>query len=306
MTTETRTGPTIYEALAAAKAAIGAVRKTGRNQQQGYNFRGVDAVVNAASPELNKQGVIVTPMLQSIEYDTVEVGQKRTPMAHVRVVVTYRFHGPAGDHIDAMVPGESMDSGDKAAPKAMSVAYRIALLQALNLPTDDADPDSQSYERSPRAQSAGDAFDSAAPGRPQNGRPAGQVSRPQRPQEPPAAVDGEPDPDAQVFFDEAHEARTVAVLGEVRNRAREAGKLSALGRNPATGGVGGFGAYANWRKKQLEEVEAALRELSEAAGQMPISEQEIHVRKVTGAGIEEATAAQLRQAAEALKAGAQA
>lgn len=158
--------PTIHEALAAAKAGIGAVGKTGRNQQQGYNFRGVDAVVNAAAPELNKHGVIVTPVLQSIDYDTVEVGQKRTPMAHVRVIVTYRFHGPAGDSIDATVPGESMDSGDKAAPKAMSVAYRIALLQALNLPTDDVEPDSQTYERSPRHQSAGDAWEKASPARP--------------------------------------------------------------------------------------------------------------------------------------------
>ena len=45
------------------------------------------------------------------------------------------------------MPGESMDFGDKGAPKAMSVAYRIALLQTLCIPTDDPDPDSQSYER---------------------------------------------------------------------------------------------------------------------------------------------------------------
>jgi hypothetical protein len=37
--------------------------------------------------------------------------------------------------------------GDKAAPKAMSVAFRTALLQALALPTDEPDPDSQSFER---------------------------------------------------------------------------------------------------------------------------------------------------------------
>ena len=45
------------------------------------------------------------------------------------------------------VAAEAWDSGDKAAPKAMSVAFRTALLQALALPTDDPDPDSQSYER---------------------------------------------------------------------------------------------------------------------------------------------------------------
>jgi hypothetical protein len=46
------------------------------------------------------------------------------------------------------VLGEAMDSGDKAVAKAMSVAFRIALLQALALPTDEPDPDSYSYERS--------------------------------------------------------------------------------------------------------------------------------------------------------------
>jgi hypothetical protein len=85
-----------------------------------------------------------------------------------------------------------MDSGDKAAPKAMSVAYRIALLQALNLPTDDADPDSQSYERSPRQQqSAGDAWEGAQPSRPaqgaqRNGNGNGTVQRPAQPSQRPA------------------------------------------------------------------------------------------------------------------------
>jgi hypothetical protein len=45
------------------------------------------------------------------------------------------------------VPGEAFDSGDKATAKAMSVAFRIALLQGLSLPTDETDPDAQTYER---------------------------------------------------------------------------------------------------------------------------------------------------------------
>ena len=43
---------------------------------------------------------------------------------------------------------EVVDSGDKATAKAMSVAFRTALLQALCLPTDEPDPDASSYERS--------------------------------------------------------------------------------------------------------------------------------------------------------------
>jgi hypothetical protein len=37
-------------------------------------------------------------------------------------------------HIKTTVVGEAMDSGDKATAKAMSVAFRTALLQALCTP----------------------------------------------------------------------------------------------------------------------------------------------------------------------------
>lgn len=139
----------IYEALSAVMAEVGAVRKGDYNEGQRFNFRGIDAVVNAVSPALRRHGVIVTPKVESIEYGTVEVGRNRTPMGHVRVLVTYTFTHVTGGTVAATVPGEAMDSGDKATAKAMSVAFRTALLQALCLPTDEPDPDSQSYERAP-------------------------------------------------------------------------------------------------------------------------------------------------------------
>lgn len=138
----------VYQALANVMSEVQAVSKSDRNSQQGFNFRGIDAVVNAVGPALRKHSVIVTPTVLSHSYETVEVGRNRTQMAHVIVKVTYRFFGPAGDSIEATVIGEAMDSGDKAVAKAMSVAFRIALLQALALPTDEPDPDSYSYERS--------------------------------------------------------------------------------------------------------------------------------------------------------------
>lgn len=141
--------PTVVECLSSAMELIRSVGKTGKNTHQNYSFRGIDATVNAASPAFRQVGVVVTPEVQSVHYETVEVGSKRSVMQACRVLVTYTFHGPAGDTITATVPGESMDSGDKATPKAMSVAFRIALLQALCIPTDEADPDETSYERSP-------------------------------------------------------------------------------------------------------------------------------------------------------------
>jgi hypothetical protein len=171
--------PTIWLAFAAAKAEVGPVGKDSRNTQQNFNFRGIDAVVNAAAAALNRHGIINIPKLLEVTYGTEEVGQKRTLMANVRVKVRYRFTGPRGDHFDVIVPGEAMDSGDKGVAKAMSVAWRIALIQALNLPTGDPDPDQNSYERSPRRQhSAGTAFDDATPADSQRPHGPAPASRP--------------------------------------------------------------------------------------------------------------------------------
>lgn len=144
----TTTKPTVYEALSAVMERVQAVGKKERNNAQGFNFRGIDAVVNAVGPALREHNVIVTPTVLDYQYSSVEIGAKRTPMGHARVMVGYEFHGPAGDSINAVVAAEAMDSGDKATAKAMSVAFRTALLQALCLPTDEPDPDHAVYERS--------------------------------------------------------------------------------------------------------------------------------------------------------------
>lgn len=138
--------PTVIEALNAVMAEVQAVGKTDRNTQQGYNFRGIDAVVNAAGPAFRRHGIVAVPLLESATYRDVQTSTGK-PSRECTVQVRYRFYGPAGDYVDAVVPGESMDFGDKGTPKAMSVAYRIALLQVLTIPTHELDPDSQSYER---------------------------------------------------------------------------------------------------------------------------------------------------------------
>lgn len=138
----------IYQAFALVMKKVRSVAKRDQNSHGGYSFRGVDAVVNAVGPRLREVGVIVVPIVEDSSYGTVEVGRNRTQMGHAQVTVTYRFYGPDGSHIDCRVPGEAMDSGDKAMSKAMSVAFRTALIQALCLPTDDPDPDGITYERS--------------------------------------------------------------------------------------------------------------------------------------------------------------
>jgi hypothetical protein len=146
---------TVVGALSLVMQDVRKVTKTGFNQQQNYKFRGVDATINAVGPVLRKHGVIVLPTLVSERMETFQTAKGSTMYRSV-VVVTYRFIGPAGDDLSATVAGEGSDSLDKATSKAMSVAYRTALLQALCLPTDDPDPDSFSP---PAAVQPGDQSD---------------------------------------------------------------------------------------------------------------------------------------------------
>jgi len=138
---------TIQESLVEVMREISHVGKKERNQAQGFNFRGIDAVVNAVGPALRKHSVVVAPTILSADYSTVEVGKNRTPMREATLLVKYTFYDSQGDSLEAVAPGEALDSGDKATAKAMSVAFRTCLLQTLALPTDEKDPDADSYER---------------------------------------------------------------------------------------------------------------------------------------------------------------
>jgi hypothetical protein len=136
----------IYSALANVMADCDHVAKRDRNEHQRFLFRGIDAVVNAVGPVLRKHQVVVVPNVESVTYDTVQTSTGK-PATACRVLATYSFYASDGSSIDTRVAAEAWDAGDKAAPKAMSVAFRTALLQALALPTDEPDPDSQTYER---------------------------------------------------------------------------------------------------------------------------------------------------------------
>lgn len=142
----------VHEALARVMADVQSVSKLERNTHQNFNFRGIDAVLNAVGPAFREHGVIVLPEVVDYTYSQIEVGTKRTLSGHVTTKVRFTFVGPEGDTLAATVAAESMDSGDKATAKAMSVALRTALLQSLCLPTDDPDPDHSTYERSGRRQ----------------------------------------------------------------------------------------------------------------------------------------------------------
>lgn len=140
---------TVFEAVRDVMHDVQGLGKKGRNNQSGYNFRGIDDVMNAVGPALREHGVIVAPEVIDERYSQVEVGKNRTVMSHVSLRIKWHWFGPEGDTFECVTQGEAFDSGDKATAKAHSVAYRTCLLQTLCLPTNEPDPDANTYERSP-------------------------------------------------------------------------------------------------------------------------------------------------------------
>lgn len=132
------------------KAQAGATR---------FNFRGIDAVMNAVGPALRRHGVTVVPQVRRYEREQFE-SKNGGRMVGTLVEVEYVIIGPLGADDGVIVGsafGEASDAGDKSMPKAMSVAFRTFLLQALTLPTDEPDPDTHIVERASGRQAAPEA-----------------------------------------------------------------------------------------------------------------------------------------------------
>src|SRR5699024_10274525 len=149
----------VHEAITAVMNDVGAVGKGEVNSFHKFNFRGIDTTVNALSPAMRKHGLTVRPSaILSSQYEYFTTSGSKQSVA-CRLTVEFTFTGPEGDELKSVVAAESADTGDKATPKAMSVAFRTALLQTFALPTQETDPDAHSYERAtpPSRDFLGDA-----------------------------------------------------------------------------------------------------------------------------------------------------
>ena len=144
---ETNTAPNgIYKAITGVMADVGAVGKNGVNKQQGFKFRGIDDVMNALHPAMVKHHVFTVPEIleQTREVKTTRNGVE---LIFSLCKIRYTFFTDDGSHVDAVVIGEGMDSGDKATNKAMAIAYKYACFQVFCIPTEEMiDPDSECPE----------------------------------------------------------------------------------------------------------------------------------------------------------------
>lgn len=146
--------PHVYKAIAEVMATIGkeGIAKDRKNDQQGYNFRGIDDVYNALAPILSSAGLCILPFVKDRQV-TERQTQRGGVLFYVTVAVDFALVSAIdGSHHTISVVGEAMDSGDKATNKAMSAAYKYACMQAFCIPTEgDNDADKTTHVVAPKA-----------------------------------------------------------------------------------------------------------------------------------------------------------
>jgi len=133
----------VYEAISKVSAAMSreGISKGRKNQQQGYNFRGIDDVLNALSSALVDAGLVILP--RCIERQCVErASAKGNALFYVTCQVEFDLVcAEDGSKHTVCTYGEAMDSADKATNKAMSAAYKYLALLVFCIPT-EASPES--------------------------------------------------------------------------------------------------------------------------------------------------------------------
>lgn len=146
------TGPMIFPAMLAVMAEVKAIEKGRRNEQQGFNFRGIEDILNELHDICARHGVFALPFVEEREATHRQTkGGSALWTEHHRV--RYVFYAADGSYVEAMVWGEGTDSADKATAKAYTSAFKTLLIQAFQIPTADAeDADRAAEESAPPAE----------------------------------------------------------------------------------------------------------------------------------------------------------
>lgn len=134
----------IYGAIIDAMGQITAIGKDRKNQIQGFQYRGIDDVMNEMHGIMAKCGIFVVPTVLE-EQRTTGSTKCGGNMFYTRLKIKFTFFAKDGSSVEAVVIGESMDTGDKASNKALSIGLKYAMLQVFCIPTEeDKDPDAVS------------------------------------------------------------------------------------------------------------------------------------------------------------------
>lgn len=141
--------------LASIGKEIGAVDKSGKNQQQNYNYIEYGVVAGRIRELFDKYHVIIIPSVDSVSTDQIEnkYGNKG-----YHFVLTMTFELINGDDKEdrevASWTGEASDFGDKGINKAETAGTKYFLMRLFNISEKGDDNDANSVEiTSTRAKS---------------------------------------------------------------------------------------------------------------------------------------------------------
>ena len=141
----------VYECVSAVSAELAktGIAKNRKNQQQGYEFRGIDDVYLALAPLMAKHQLVMLPRIVSREC-VERTAKSGAALFYVTVVGEFDLISTEdGSCHRVRTYGEAQDSGDKATNKAMSAAYKYAAIQTFCIPTSgDNDADATTPEPS--------------------------------------------------------------------------------------------------------------------------------------------------------------
>ena len=139
--------PQVYRAITAVAAELsgGGIPKRHRNERDDYRYRSIDDVLNRLSPLLAKHKLCVLPRVLE-RTSTDRVGEGDLLLVGVTLKVAFDLVSSAdGSSHTVEAFGEALDASDKATAKAMSSAYKHAMLQAFCVPVAQIDADASSH-----------------------------------------------------------------------------------------------------------------------------------------------------------------
>lgn len=132
---------TVIEAIAAIMQEIPGIGRDNRSEQ-GYNYRGIESITRHLQPLLGKYGVVFVPKVLARFTKDLTINSK--PWTEEQLTVEYTVFGPGGlDDCFTVGPiiGLGRDNSDKGSNKALTQAYKYALIQTFCIgdAKDDAD-----------------------------------------------------------------------------------------------------------------------------------------------------------------------
>jgi hypothetical protein len=140
--------PSVYNGINAITAdlAQSGIPKNRRNSAENYEYRSIDDVLDKLAPLLAKHRICVLPRARErLLTERHERGDELLFHVSLRVEFHLTSAEDGSSHVVEAF-GEALDGSDKATAKAMSAAFKTAMLQTFCIPVHGSDdPDADSY-----------------------------------------------------------------------------------------------------------------------------------------------------------------